>query len=367
MPLGKAKLPAETFPQLERSLERLRSHLDRSDLTPNARLIIENFALPDPDRLPEFYRTYSRKKEPQLLIVWGCNLSKSDFIAPSEAIAKLGRESGLARFLRKALPYILGLLLLTLIAFLIWLYLCLPDVDLKLSKDKAAPHEPIRAFVSSEKGDTFVFEAIGASLIDSQPDNRVVGNSIPEWKKTDPVTSAPQAKKPTSVAVAAVDRREYLIKGEVKPNYVGLTRSGFGIPYRVGTKSGAPLAQDLGQSIAESLNASGYTAQDVTGFPIVDPLAAKAKLLSVPADRHILVTVSKWESDTLVRTELVTDISISVFDKSGKLLATKSFADAKTFPGDLVNPTIPARRNSLEETSRILSGLLTSPEIAAAL
>ncbi|MFZ4778745.1 MAG: hypothetical protein ACOYM3_25540 [Terrimicrobiaceae bacterium] len=179
--------------------------------------------------------------------------------------------------------------------------------------------------------------------------------------------SVPHAKKPTSVAVAAVDRREYLIKGEVKPNYVGLTRSGFGIPYRVGTRTGAPLAQDLTESIAASLTASGYSAQAVTGFPVIDSSAAKARLLGIPADRHVLVTVSKWESDTLVRTELVTDISISVFDKSGKLLATKSFTDAKTFPGDLVNPTIPARRNSLEETSRILSGLLTSPEIAAAL
>jgi len=188
-PLRKTKLPTETFTRVEESLEHLRSHLDRGDLTPEARLIIEKFALPDPDRLPEFYRTYSRKKEPQLLIIWGCNLSKSDFIAPAEALAKLGHESGLSRFLRKALPYILGLLLLALIAFFIWLYLCLPVVDLKLSKERAGPHEPIRAFVTSEKGDSFLFEADSASLTDSQPDNRVVGNSIPEWKKGDPVTT----------------------------------------------------------------------------------------------------------------------------------------------------------------------------------
>jgi hypothetical protein len=76
-----------------------------------------------------------------------------------------------------------------------------------------------------------------------------------------------------------------------------MTRCGFGIPYRVGTKTGAPLAQDPGQSIAASLTAAGYKAEDVTGFPVLDSDAAKAKLLSVPTDRHILVTVSKWGSD----------------------------------------------------------------------
>ena len=45
----------------------------------------------------------------------------------------------------------------------------------------------------------------------------------------------------SSVSVGVWDARPYVLSGEKSPQWVGLQRSGFGIPYGVHTHSGAPL------------------------------------------------------------------------------------------------------------------------------
>lgn len=179
--------------------------------------------------------------------------------------------------------------------------------------------------------------------------------------------SIPTAKKKTAVAVATADRREYLIKSEVADSYVGMTRGGYGNPFRVSTKSGAPLAVDISDAVAASLNQSEYQAKAVSGFPVLDSAAAKSKLFSTPADRRILITLGKWESDTLVNTELTTDITVEVFDQSGKLLASEPYSATKGLGGNLMNPVLHARKTVLDETSKILARVFSSPKIKAAL
>jgi len=177
----------------------------------------------------------------------------------------------------------------------------------------------------------------------------------------------PQTAKKTTVAVATIDRREYLIKSQVADKYVGMTRNGYGIPYRVSTKSGAPLAVDLSKAIVASLNDSGYRAEAVSGFPVLDQAAAKAQLFSSPANRRILVTVNTWESDTLVNTELETSVTVEVFDQTGKLLASEFYSAKKGLGGNFISPIVHARQSVLDETSRIIAQMFSSQKIQGTL
>lgn len=174
----------------------------------------------------------------------------------------------------------------------------------------------------------------------------------------------PKTAKKNTIAVATVDRREYLINAEVADNYVGMTRSGFGIPFRVPTKSKAPLATDLSDAVAASLTEAGYQAKAVNGFAVLNTAAAKSRLLSTPANRHILITIKKWESDTLVNTELTTDYTVEVFDRNGKFLASESYTAVKNLHGNFFAPYLHARKTILAETSRIFALLLSSPKIS---
>jgi hypothetical protein len=178
----------------------------------------------------------------------------------------------------------------------------------------------------------------------------------------------PKTAGKNTIAVATVDRREYLINAEVADNYVGMTRDGFGIPFRVATKSKAPLATDLSDAVAASLTEAGYQAKAVSGFSVLNTAAAKSRLLSTPANRHILITIKKWESDTLINTELITDFTVEVFDTNGKLLASGNYTATKDLPGNFYEPLfLHARKAILAETSRILALLFSSPKISHAL
>ena len=173
----------------------------------------------------------------------------------------------------------------------------------------------------------------------------------------------PQASKKCTISVVTVDQRADVLKASVQDNYVGMTRGGYGNPFRVYTKSGAPLSEDLTRAIVSSLNSSGYQATAVTVNPVTNEASAKAQLLAASTDRHILVTINKWESDTLINTDLNTDINVQVYDHSGKQLANESFSASKGLGGNFFDPIIHARKSILSETSSILTQAFTSPKI----
>ena len=51
------------------------------------------------------------------------------------------------------------------------------------------------------------------------------------------------------VAVASLDQRPTVLRGESPANYVGMQRAGFGNTFNVTTNSGLPFADAVNQSI----------------------------------------------------------------------------------------------------------------------
>ena len=58
-----------------------------------------------------------------------------------------------------------------------------------------------------------------------------------------------------SVTVAVHDQRSYIVDGNKTPNFVGLSRGGWGNPFDVVTVSGRPLATDMTTAVANGLKA----------------------------------------------------------------------------------------------------------------
>ncbi|RYD83953.1 MAG: hypothetical protein EOP84_06860 [Verrucomicrobiaceae bacterium] len=151
-PIGQDKLPRDVIVALEQAVGRLQAHLKDPHLTPEAKLLLSNFKLPDPARLPEFYRQYRHAGRTNVLVVWGCDRTNLDSIIPAEAIAKLPKEGWLGQVWRLGKLPLAILALLALVAFLIGLWRAWPRAIVTLSKDTAIPSEAISANITGSKG-----------------------------------------------------------------------------------------------------------------------------------------------------------------------------------------------------------------------
>jgi flagellar motor protein MotB len=115
--LGLTKSSRATLQRLNTCVDKLKDRLSDSHISPEARLVLKHFKLPDPIRMPECYRRYWQPLGPGLAILWGFEGSSSDSIDAKTAIAQLPVEEWWKPWLR-ALGILLALLLLL---FVLWL------------------------------------------------------------------------------------------------------------------------------------------------------------------------------------------------------------------------------------------------------
>lgn len=142
------------------------------------------------------------------------------------------------------------------------------------------------------------------------------------------------------IAVAAVDERPDVLRHDNKPSYIGLIRSGFGIPQNGQTDDGRPLADDFSASIAISLGDNGYEAAALPTQPADSGAEALKQLQETGASRLVLLEIRRWSSDTYVNPSIDYDVTLHVFDGSGKELASKadSAHDKELSGGNMFNP-----------------------------
>ena len=127
-----------------------------------------------------------------------------------------------------------------------------------------------------------------------------------------------------SVAVAVKDERPYVVSGGKPDRFVGLMRGGFGNPFDMNTKSGAPLANDLRDAIVAAMKGRGINAVPVSVALQEQSSAVKGKLLDAKARRSVLVALKEWKSDTLMNTDFHYDVTTTVYDEKGNQLATST-------------------------------------------
>ena len=167
----------------------------------------------------------------------------------------------------------------------------------------------------------------------------------------------------STVAVGGLDERELLRKAEIEPEYVGMTRGGYGNPFLVKTASKQPFAQEAAQVIADSLG--GRVRGPVRSYSTRE--AALNALRSTGAQRLALLRVKSWESDTLINTSVNVDLVLEVYNSAGNLLASSSDTAYRDLGGNIASPPMHARKVVIAELGRSLTKLMEQPAVANAL
>lgn len=167
-----------------------------------------------------------------------------------------------------------------------------------------------------------------------------------------------------SVAVAVVDERPTLEQGDIVPEFIGVTRNGYGIPYHVKTASKSPVAQEIAEVVVRGFGPNRKLAPPMSS---PDTASAHAALRGTGTDRQLLIRIERYNSDTLIRTELDYSITLEVFDAQGRPLATANREGTTDLGGNFFLPALHARKSVIHTTGAVLSDLLSTPHIRATL
>ncbi len=169
------------------------------------------------------------------------------------------------------------------------------------------------------------------------------------------------------VAVGTEDQRPYVLNGEKGPQFVGLSRGGYGNPFNVTTTSGKPLADDLTLSLERSLDAKGFDAVALAVGLREDDAAVVAKASETGATRIVVLSLREWKSDTMLSTALIYEGALRVLDASGALLAESRIAGRDDLGGSAMNPPKHAQTAVPIAARAKLEALLADPAVAGAL
>lgn len=132
-----------------------------------------------------------------------------------------------------------------------------------------------------------------------------------------------------TVALAILDARPDVVKGERKDTFVGLSRSLYGIPYPAYTQSKKPLVQDFSDLVTRALKLGGTPAQAISVSPFSGRVGAIKSLQASGAERLILIEVRDWWFDSLIHTDLHYDLMLTVLNAQGQELGLEPHRRAR--------------------------------------
>jgi len=151
----------------------------------------------------------------------------------------------------------------------------------------------------------------------------------------------------STVAIAVLDQRPYVLKKEKESNYVGLVRGGYGNPFDIWTESGSPLADDMLKTIADSLRSRGFSVTPLKTSVGETPSAVLTRFGAAKADRLLLLVLREWYSDYLPeafaqeRSNLFISVEVQVFGRNQKQLAKTAFKEDLILPSGWPEETVP--------------------------
>jgi len=165
-----------------------------------------------------------------------------------------------------------------------------------LNYAERANDKPLMELLSS-KGSGLVKTGI------DDPDFRAEEKTI-NFKNVIPKISYSGTKK---LSVTVVDKREYVVSGKTKPNYVGYIRPMY-IPEDLTTADSLPLSDVLTSRISLSLKNAGFE---------VTPLSTKP-------DTSLVLTIYEWMSDAGYNVGFSYNLVLQVIDQKGILISTNT-------------------------------------------
>jgi len=174
-----------------------------------------------------------------------------------------------------------------------------------------------------------------------------------------------------SVAIAALDKREWIRSGAKAPFFAGTLRGGFGNPFDVVVRGNLALSKVTADVVVKGLKAKGFGAKAVELDPKADDAAALAALKASGAAKLLLVDIHKWQSDTYMKVGMHYLLELRVMDAAGSVLAKASVTGADDGKDDLkgsaMNPAGYAKKVVPKAFRDQLERLLNADAIVKAL
>jgi len=169
------------------------------------------------------------------------------------------------------------------------------------------------------------------------------------------------------IAVAVIDRRNYILNGQKTPAFNGLVREGFGVPYDSLTKSGNSLAEDFTASIIAGLRGAGIEAEAPELSSLLSLDRSRNDLMQAKADRYLLLVINEWKTDTYWSTALQYSLELTIQSPDGAERLHKDFTGREEGKSELFTP----KGRNAEVVSKLypakLKEIFEDGEVAAAL
>jgi hypothetical protein len=169
------------------------------------------------------------------------------------------------------------------------------------------------------------------------------------------------------VFVATQDRRLEVRSGDEDPQWVGVVRSGMGIPYDVGTANGKPLAIEASAVIAASLERAGFHPRIVEVAPATPERAVATEVRATSQSRGLILSILEWKSDTYARISVEYELRLVVVDAGGNEIGRANASLDESLGFNLGNPGAEAKTSVPRAFGKALEQLLNDPVIVKAL
>jgi hypothetical protein len=112
-----------------------------------------------------------------------------------------------------------------------------------------------------------------------------------------------------------------VISGDKEPQFVGLQREQWGIPFDVVTTYEGPLADDIASTVVRALKLRAIKAHSVSLDPMMQKDVAALTVADAGAHRALLITLHQWKSDALYNPTLFYDVEAEVLDTRAQVIA----------------------------------------------
>ena len=178
-----------------------------------------------------------------------------------------------------------------------------------------------------------------------------------------------------NICVATLDQREVVLLGNQNARFVGYIRSAVMIAYPIKNSSDENFSEVMSTTIANAFKQNGCN----TSIMKTDHSNSKENVLSElktqEADIFILITMNKWRTDTKtmsfskIATDLIYNLTIDIYNKSGELIASNTLNEEEL----QLAPSGSGSMKKIQKTvinskyPEVMTKLFADPEIEKAL
>lgn len=144
------------------------------------------------------------------------------------------------------------------------------------------------------------------------------------------LTPTIKANSNLNIRIATLDQREVVLKGNQDARFVGYIRSSVAIAYPIKNESDKNFSEVMSTTIENALKQNGCSTSIMKTNHSSSKEDVINELKSQEADIYILVTMTKWRSDTKamnamkMATELSYDLTVEIYSENGELIASNN-------------------------------------------